>query len=332
MGTSISIMNSERSNGASFRRSSRLCCLPLCALALCVMSSQLWADISLPALISDHAVSQKSAKTNVLGKADPGEKITVTLGSVRAETTAGPDGKWNVGLDLISCDAGPFGLLIEGKNKLAIKDVVVGEVWVCSGQSNMEFTLNKTGEAAAEIPKSSNPLLRQFLVTKKSMPIPQEDCKGEWSVAAPTTVGAFTAVGYYFGKNRQQELKVPVSLINSSWGGSIVEAWSSEPTLDQNPDLKAKKDEMLAAIKSLPERMEKFQNDCAEWVQKYQREDKANNQVAEFAGTRVDTQSWQTVKLPGELVKAGLPDAGAIWIRRNVSISPKRAGRAVSNG
>lgn len=290
-----------------------------------ILLTPLRADVKLPAIFSDHAVLQKAKVVPIWGKADPGEAVKVTLNGAKFETKAGADGKWKGTLDLSAMAQGPFELTVEGKNKLVVNDVVVGEVWVCSGQSNMEFQLKNVDDAATEIPVSANPLLRQFLVTKNSTPILQEDCKGTWIPAGPETSGSFTAVGYYFGKKLQQELKTPVGLIHSSWGGSAAEAWISEPTLDKNPDLKAKKDLMLVDIKSLPQRLQDYQASYTAWEAKHNRQDKPVGKPEDYAGVNVDTSTWKTVTMPGLLSKAGLPDSGAVWIRRKITIAPENA-------
>lgn len=287
---------------------------------------RLRADVKLPSVISDHAVLQKARSVPIWGKADPDEKVTVTFNGAKAETQAGADGKWKVTLDLSASPQGPFELTVEGKNKLVISDVVVGEVWVCSGQSNMEFALKNAADAATELPNSTNSLLRQFSVIKTSVPVPQDDCKGAWVVASPETSGQFTAVGYYFGKKLQQELKTPVGLLHTSWGGSALEAWISEPTMDQFPDLKVTKDKLIGDIKSLPQRLNDFQTQYRAWETKYDRKSNPVGKPEDYAGVGVDTSTWKTVKLPGLLSASGLPDAGAIWIRRTITIPADKAG------
>ena len=154
------------------------------------------ADVTLPTLISDHAVLQRSAKTNLWGTATPGEKVQVALADAQAETVAGADGKWKLSMDLTRVGPGPFVLTVTGNNTLTIKDVVVGEVWLAAGQSNMAFQLQKTIGYTEESTRSANPRLRQFVVPVKAEPSPQGACSGAWIVATPATTGGFTAVGY----------------------------------------------------------------------------------------------------------------------------------------
>ena len=198
------------------------------------------ATVSLPAILSDHMVLQKSANVPIWGKADPGEEVAVTLNHQTIRATTGPDGRWKTELNLENSGPGPFELVVSGRGApLVISDVVIGEVWVASGQSNMELMLKDTIGAKEEIAGSSNPMLRQFLVKTVASREPLDDCTGVWAPAGPDTTGSFSAIGYYFAKRLQGELKVPIGLIHTSWGATPAEAWTSSRSLDTVPDLKA---------------------------------------------------------------------------------------------
>ncbi|XHR28452.1 MAG: sialate O-acetylesterase [Chthoniobacteraceae bacterium] len=252
--------------------------------------------------------------------------MTVTLGTARASTTAGTDGKWKVSLDLAKQEQGPFEMQIDAANRLTVKDVVIGEVWLCSGQSNMEFVLSNSADAQQEIANSSNRLLRQFTVKRTASATPQEECAGTWTVAAPSTSAQFTAVGYYFGKSLQQTLGAPVGLINSSFGGTPIESWMSAKALDADPDLKAGRAVLEAAIQAAPQKMKEYASSFRNWTKKYQLECPEKD-PATFAAPEGATDAWKTVKLPGKLSQAGLPDAGAIWLKCEVMIPDSMAGR-----
>jgi len=198
----------------------------------------LFAEVKLPTIFSDHMVLEKTGKVPIWGKASPGEEVQVTLNRVSAKAKADSDGKWMVTLDLSKCGPGPFEMTVEGGNKLTVKDVLVGEVWLASGQSNMAFLLEAAVDAESEVAASANPLLRQFRVDRAEAAVPADDCKGEWTVAGPETAGKFSAVAYFFGKNLQKELGGPVGVINSSVGGTPCEAWTSPQAIDTVPHLK----------------------------------------------------------------------------------------------
>ena len=209
------------------------------SLAAAVSTSCAWADIKLPAIISDHMVLEKAAKVPIWGKADPGEEVTVSLNGQSAKSTADADGKWLALLNLKDSAPGPFEMTVAGKNKLTVSDVVVGEVWVASGQSNMQWIIRDSIGAEVEMARPANPLLRQFAVKMNATSERIDDVQGKWVAASPETVGNFTAVGYFFGKMLQNELSVPVGLIHTSVGGTPCESWTSAEALNTVPELKA---------------------------------------------------------------------------------------------
>lgn len=226
------------------------------------------AKIKLPALVSDHMVLQQEKKTNVWGWAEPGEKITVKFGDQTVATEAGADKTWSA--RLVDLKAGTKGdLTISGQDSVVVKDVLVGEVWVCSGQSNMEWIVQNSKNADQEKAAATFPEIRMFTVTRAFGAKPLDDCAGSWQVCSPETVGGFTAVGYFFGRELHQKLKVPVGLIHTSWGGTPAEFWTPPAVLDRNPAFqvyadgwKKVKEAFPAAKKSYDEAMEKWKADA----------------------------------------------------------------------
>ncbi len=205
---------------------------------LCFLSpATLFADVKMPAIFGDNMVLQTSAKTPLWGSADPSEKITITAGDQKAEAAANADGSWTTAIDLSHAGDKPFEVTVSGKNTLAFKNVIAGEVWVCSGQSNMEFSLRGAKNSAEEINNANYPLLRHFTVTKAVSAKPTKALTGKWEVCTPEVAGHFTAVGYFFGRELNQQLKLPIGLIHTSWGGTPAEAWTSQQGLESSPDL-----------------------------------------------------------------------------------------------
>ncbi len=288
------------------------------------------ADVKLPALISDHMVLEKAAKVPIWGKADPGEDVAVTLNGQTVKTQAAPDGKWMAALNLQDSAAGPFEMTVEGKNKLTIQDVVVGEVWVASGQSNMEWVLKNTIDAEKEIAASANPLLRQFLVKKNASPELQDDTEGRWVAASPETSGDFTAVGYFFGKKLQNELKVPVGLLHTSWGGTPSEAWTSPQAIASVPEIADSGKSKQAVFQKYPDKKAAFVSGLTAWIKETGREDKPTVDASAFAGMDVSTEDWTSVDLPGAVRAKDLPDAGIVWLRKDVDVP--RKGSSLSLG
>jgi len=210
--------------------------LPLLLMASSVGTAL--AEIRLPAVISDHMVLQAGKPAGVWGWADAGEKVNVELGGKTAQTTAGSDGKWALKLELPTGE-GPYEMVVAGANTVKVQDVLVGEVWVCSGQSNMEWRVAQSERVQGDVAAAQFPKIRHFTVEKAVAATPQEDVKGKWVVCAPETVSGFTAVGYFFGLELHCNLKAPVGLVSTNWGGTVAEAWTSRKALDAQPSLKA---------------------------------------------------------------------------------------------
>ena len=205
--------------------------------ALLALASFAHAEVHPNALFSDHAVLQQNAGVPVWGTADEGEKVTVELDGKSVSTTA-KDGKWLVRLPSRKA-GGPFTLTITGKNTVAINDVLVGEVWVCSGQSNMAFGLGGASTAATEKVTANYPQLRMFTVGRAPAALPRAEVTGKWVVCTPGSVAGFSAVGYFFGRDIMKATGVPVGMIHSSWGGTPAETWMSLEGFEKDPAFKA---------------------------------------------------------------------------------------------
>ncbi len=214
------------------QRSVRSCAaLVVILLLLAVASSHVRADVKVPALFADHMVLQRDLANPVWGWADAGEEVVVVLGDQKKTATADAGGKWRVVLDAMPA-GGPHKIVIEGKNRLAIEDVLIGEVWVCSGQSNMQWPMAATRDADLARKTAHYPRLRMITVPTRGMQEPQDNFQGSWQLTTPDTVNNFTAVGYFFGLTLHQALDIPVGLIHDSWGGSACEAWIPRELLE----------------------------------------------------------------------------------------------------
>ncbi len=194
------------------------------------------AEVALPALFSDHMVVQRDEPVPVWGWASPGEKVTVTLCGQSKSGTTDAGGKWCVTLDKLPA-GGPHKMTVQGSNKLAIEDVLVGEVWLASGQSNMAMTVRGCKDFDKEQSAADLPEIRMFTVQRTPAETPQHDCEGSWQVCSPETVGSFSATAFFFGRKLHNTLDVPVGLINSSWGGTPVQAWTSLEVQEALPKL-----------------------------------------------------------------------------------------------
>ena len=217
------------------------------AVAAAVFVLPARADVKLPNLFSDGMVLQQGKKCKFWGTAESGEFVNVALDlgkeghAINVETNK--DGKWSADLPALKA-GGPYTLTIKGKNEIVLKDVYVGEVWVCSGQSNMEWSLKNSFNPADDIKNSKNPKIRLFTVKKTASDTPQSDVprdkvNGQWLECNPDTVPGFSAVAYYFGRDLQKALDVPVGLIHTSWGGTASEEWTSRRCWTSTPSTRA---------------------------------------------------------------------------------------------
>jgi sialate O-acetylesterase len=200
------------------------------ALAVCVLAigSPALADVTVPTIFGDNMVLQRDVELPVWGQADAGEKITVTMCGKTATAAADKDGAWAVKLPAMKCTPKQTGLTmtIKGANTITLKNILIGEVWVGSGQSNMEWSLSRSTGGKEAIAKADLPNIRLYHVPKTQSKTPNKDIKAAWKVCSPKTCDRFSGVLFFFGQRLHNELKIPIGLINSSWGGSPIEPWT----------------------------------------------------------------------------------------------------------
>lgn len=228
------------------------------------------ADVKLPSIIGDNMVIQRDAKVIIWGFADPDEKITLHFADQKGETIANAEGKWKIELSPLEA-GGPYEMTVEGKNKITLQNILVGEVWICSGQSNMQWSVRASTNAEQEIAEANFPMIRLFSVKRVVSETPLTDVEGSWQVCSSETVGNFSAVGYFFGRGLHRELGVPVGLINSSWGATLAEAWTSMETLKSDPEFKPILNRWERILENYPNAEEEYQQKLAEWEQKAQK-------------------------------------------------------------
>jgi len=235
--------------------------LPL-SIAVCALASQ--ADVRLPALISDHMLLQRQSPARIFGWADPGEQVTVQFKGQTVSATANEKGRWHVWLAPMEASADGADLKISGKNSITVSDVLVGEVWVGSGQSNMAWSVKASNDPAQEIAAANYPQLRLFQVALTTTPDPQDDVKGKWMVCSPDTIASFTAVGYFFVRALHKKMNVPFAMIQSAWGGTPAQAWTSRRALYADSSLFPILAEWNRALENYPEANERYQRAVAE--------------------------------------------------------------------
>ncbi len=287
-------------------------------LAAVLAAAAVQADVRLPAVFGDHMVLQRDQPIPVWGWADPGEQVSITLDRAQTRTLAGPDGRWRAQLPAQPA-GGPTSLVVQGANRLVFADVLLGEVWLASGQSNMEWPLTAAADSAVEVAAANWPQIRLFDVGHRVAFAPQDDLTGAWQVCTPQTAAPFSAVAYFFGRHLQRELDVPVGLIKSSWGGTISETWTDRGSLEA-AGLEAAQ---LAAVDQAGARLPELlaaQRAATEAVAQALTDDRP-------AAPDLADQDWATMSCPTQWEQAGLPGFdGLVWFRRTVSIPPGLAG------
>ncbi len=303
--------------------------LPLCFLfflQLALSATSLAGDLWLPAVFSNHAVLQRGTDTPVWGKAPPNAEVGVLLGDRNFTTKADAEGNWKVLLDLKDVGPEPFQMAIRsGLEEVVLIDVLVGEVWLASGQSNMVRTLGRTLGAGKEIPKSANASLRCFSVTMADSDNPAQDIKGEWKVASPKTSPNASAVAYYFAKSLQETMKVPVGIIISAVGSAQVETWTSNESLSTVPGLATAAEKVRIQTAGYPEAKATYQQALKQWLQKTNRADR--REVAPEQVLSDEFVAWEKVSMP--YTPSDMKQPGAVWLRTLVEIPSGKAQKTI---
>lgn len=304
--------------------------LPL-FVGLCFLLVQsVQAEIQLPRLFSNHMVLQRGNEVPVWGTAEPGEMITVRFGTVKAEVIADKQGKWLAKLPALT--GGTIqDLEVSGsqsKKAVTFSDVAVGEVWICSGQSNMEWPVPHASEGNEEVAAANHPGIRLFRVPTTAAEKPASDVHGTWQVCSPLSAAGFSAVGYFFGKKLHEELKVPIGLIQSAVGNTPAEAWTPLSSLKDNPLYESLVDARQNAVKvssddlgSLVERIE------AAWKIKVDPlfEKPTKPDPAWFNST-IPLPEWKPVNIPGAVdTQLGLETEGSFWVRKTFMVNEAEA-------
>lgn len=285
------------------------------------------AEVRLPHIFGSDMVLQREKPVNIWGWADTGEKITIAFNDQKVKVKADKNGKWSAALKPMEA-GGPFNMSIKGKNEITLDNILLGDVWICSGQSNMEWIVANSNNAEEEIINANYPEIRLYKVPKNLKFKPVEDVESKWKECTPDNVRNFSAVGYFFGRYVHNETGVPIGLINTSWGGTVVETWISKESIASVGDF----DEKLEQMKNfIPEEIE------AQMKKKFE-ELKAKigdakgiiDGEAVWADPELDESDWLTMELPGLWEQKGLSDLdGIIWFRREFVLSEKEVQKGV---
>ncbi len=288
------------------------------------------ASVTPNSLFTDHAVLQQERPVPVWGTADPGEVVDVEMAGQTASATTGPDGQWMVRLGAMKA-GGPYRLTITGKNRIVFDDILVGEVWLASGQSNMERQLGpRTGQRPIgnwrkEVATANYPQIRHFGVAQTKSLRPLSTVKGHWEVCSPATVQDFSAVGHFFARDLYRARRVPVGVIHSSWGGTPAEAWTSKEGLRNLPDYAAMS-EQLRLVRTNPEAARRqYEGQLEAW---FMANDLGSAKGHSFDAPSLDTNAWKSMTLPTLWEESGEPELnGVVWFRRTFDL-PAAAANA----
>jgi sialate O-acetylesterase len=297
------------------------------ALILCALFAHpTFAQSPLPfvsPLFTDHMVLQRDIPDHVWGWTEPGQTITVQFENKSTTAVAAPDGSWEATIGPFKA-GGPYTLTVSGPQTATFQDVLVGDVWVCSGQSNMEFGVGRLANSEDEIANANYPNIRMFTVKKAYAPSPEESTSGVWEPITPDNIvsegtwNGFSAVGYFFGRDLQQDIHVPMGLLQSAVGGTVAQAWTSKEALREHvPDFNGDLD--LLSPGSVDNRE-------ADW---YHQNDPGTQ--GNWQNTDTDRSSWKPIALPQYFQIAGIPELahinGIVWFRTTFDLPASDTGK-----
>jgi sialate O-acetylesterase len=299
-------------------------------LFLLTTSAALQAQIRTPRFFSDNMVLQRDRTIPVWGWSKPQEQVTVVLDRQSRTTLADRDGKWTIRLDPHPA-GGPYDLTIRGSDTITLHNVLIGDVWICSGQSNMEWKVKAVKHGDDEIKTADFPQIRHFEVPHTIAAVPKDDIrKGKWEVCSPATAGNFTAVGFFFARELYNELHVPIGLLHTSWGGTIVETWTSREAFERNDEFKS----MIASMPrlNLDSMAARRASDLKKRIENLQGlSTNLETEALRWKNADCDDSKWPRLTVPGIWENQALGDFdGVVWYRKTFEVSAEDAAGAAT--
>lgn len=289
-----------------------------------LITFQARAEVRLPYILSDNMVIQREVPVNVWGWANPGERVTVTFSNQKVTVRTAKDGRWKVQLKP-SQAGGPHEMSVKGTNIIVLRNILVGDVWVCSGQSNMEWPLSSSRNWITDQNVTDIPNIRLFYIPKNMSMSPLDNTnEARWEVCSMETAAGFSAVGFYFGMNLEKELNIPIGLINSNWGGTDIETWTSLETMYNDKDYTAVIEKLKASD------LEQLRKESEENRRKYQQTINTGDPgiINKWFVSETGIEDWKTMKLPQAWEGAGLPSLdGVVWFRKELFLTEADAGK-----
>ncbi|HWR51363.1 MAG TPA: sialate O-acetylesterase, partial [Bryobacteraceae bacterium] len=286
------------------------------------------ADVTLPAILTDHMVIQRNLPVHIWGKAAPGEPVAVTFRGEAKSTAADTIGRWSVYLAPAEA-GGPHEITIKGANTVTLRDVLVGDVWVGSGQSNMDWTVARSVNGQAEVASAKYPNIRLFTVAKVVSDYPLDDVGSKgWTACSPETVPNFSAVAYYFGRHLNQQLNVPVGLIHSAWGGTPVDAWTSLGAISEDASLMPVFSDWARMTGGHAAAMARYQLQLRDWeAASAQAKAEGKAEPRKPGAPNGPGGPWTPAGLYNSMIAplTPFPIKGAIWYQGESNASPRRS-------
>lgn len=300
----------------------------LAASVMCTVAVAVQADVRLPNIFGNNMVLQRDIKVPVWGQAASGEKVTVSIAGKTGDTVADKKGRWKLQLGPFAADGRTYEMTVSGDNMVKFKNVLFGEVWICSGQSNMVRQIKPK-----DAEKANFPSIRLFTVNRRAATTPQFNCGGNWNVCAPNTVKHFSAAAYFFGRELFQNLKIPIGLINVCYSGTVAATWTPREALDGHPKLRPILERFDAAMACYSETLAKYEKDAPEWWNDFFPHD-ANCQELKsgWNKTGFNDESWQTTFLPAMWAKKPSEPRGTVWYRKKVKLPKAWIGKKLVLG
>ena len=303
--------------------------LPVVLAPAFLPSSSTADELELASVFGDNMVIQRDAPITVWGWAEPNEAVTVSIKDGSATASVGDDGSWRTVLPAISV-GDPFEINVTSNSgSIVLRNVLAGEVWICSGQSNMEWTVAKSGDAKNEIAKGDHPMIRHLQINNVTKTTPQlRAANTGWSVCSPETVGDFTAVGYYFAKRLHKDLQVPIGLVNTTWGGTVIEAWIEGKVLRDHPDFT----EVVQKIEADATDVDKTAKVAAKLKRWKERLPEVAYGPAEaYHPTDFDDSDWKKIPVPAYWEQKGFRGVDGVgWYRKKVTIPQRWVGKPLT--
>lgn len=291
-----------------------------------VLSYSAFAEVTLPHIFSDNMVFQQQQPIKVWGWADPKESVEVSFLDQVKKAKADKDGKWQLELDAVS-HGGPYELKVKGKNNdICFSNILVGEVWLCAGQSNMEWIVENVKDAKNEISNADYPQIRSFNVIKDMSMELKDDLDGEWEVCSPQTVSNFSAVAYFFARKLYRELNIPIGIINSSWGGTDIESWTSANMFEQLPaSLRARYQSVDA------KNFKQFAKEVSQRKAAYEKALLSDpGDIQKWFTSDYDDSEWESVPVPGIWKNELIAVDGTVWTRLELELPETAAGKSAT--